>query len=240
MEKNVQNVRWLAVAAVLVASFLVGTPEVAAQETKEEFDDTIHVIQKKPVLQAKRFELMPRFGVGINDTVHQSFKLGVSGNYHFSERAYVGGMFEWYNFQGVLGGTTNTFNNAYTTTRTAPDAPILNWFAGAEGGFLPLYGKFTLFNWAIIYWDLGATLGVGFANTESLVNADSRGTFAATGSLVTRLYMNDWLGLNLELRDVLFPGQVEGQQRQYNPISNIATVALGVSLYLPPSFEYSD
>jgi len=235
--------RWSVLAAFAVAYASVGIGPAVAQDekTKGDFEDEIHVLQRKPVLENNRFELTPRFGTSVNDTIYRSFKVGANGNFHVSERVYIGLLFEWYDFGGALGGPTNTFQKSYDATSTTADAPVLNWFGGAEAGFKPIYGKFALFNIAILYYEIGASLGLGYADAESMALPRSGGTFGATGSLNMRLFLNDWLAFDLEFRDILFPTTVSaGGGNQEDILGNIATVSGGVSIYLPTTFEYGD
>lgn len=241
MSHLARYVCWSFVAAT-VAVMLVEVSTAAAQETeeKEEFDDTVHVVQRKPMLQKNRLEIAPRFGTSLNDPIYRSFKAGLNLNYHFSERAYLGGLFEWYNFGDALGGRTGTFEKAYDQTSTQADAPVLNWFAGLEGGFKPIYGKFALFNSAIMYYDLGASIGVGYADATSINLPTSEGTFGATASLSGRLFINDWMAFDLELRDIFYPAKLASGGQNQSTLANSVTVSGGVSLYLPTSFEYSN
>ena len=94
-------------AGVLGASlmiFVLAAPEAQAQQVRRKFKDKIHVVQKKPVLQKKRLEIAPRFGLSFNDPLYRSFKVGANLNYHIKERVFLGATVDWYNFGGALGG----------------------------------------------------------------------------------------------------------------------------------------
>lgn len=231
--------RWSVLTAVFVATSLFALSTAHAEDDEKErkhFEDTIHVIQKKPVLEKNRLEVTPRFGMSINDPIYRSFAVGSNANFHLSERFYIGGLFEWFDFGDAIGGTTKTFDRAVDETRTQADAPVLNWFGALEAGYTPIYGKFTLFNISILYYNIGATLGAGYLDAESLTTA-SAGGFGATGSIVGRLFLNDWMAFDLEVRDHLFQANLQGGEE--TPISNIVTAAAGFSFYIPPTFEYS-
>lgn len=208
--------------------------------TKTEFEDTIHVVQRKPVLEKNRVELTPRFGTSLNDAVYRSFKIGSNINYHFSERAYVGGIFEWFDFGDVLGGTTPAFDKAVDETSAAPDAPVIQWLGGIEGGFVPIYGKFSLFNVAIVYYELGASLGATALSARSLSSNIEGITFGGTGSLHGRIFLNDWMALGVEVRDVMFPVTLTGDDGSVSALGNSVTIAGGMSFYFPTTFSYDD
>ncbi|MFU8805962.1 MAG: hypothetical protein ACNA8W_19275, partial [Bradymonadaceae bacterium] len=90
MPKDSMSWSRLLTVMVIGLSLTLSSGESWAQETRQQFSDTIHVVQKKPVLQKGRLDLVPRFGVSINDSIHRSYKLGVNANYHFAERLYAG------------------------------------------------------------------------------------------------------------------------------------------------------
>jgi outer membrane beta-barrel protein len=231
---------WTRIAIVMVVglSFSLVSETVSAQETRQEFSDTIHVVQKKPVLQKGRFDLVPRFGVSLNDSMYRSYKVGVNGNYHFSERFYAGGIFEWYNFGGVLGGPTSNFKDVNSQTRTTADAAYLNWAGGLELGFVPLAGKFALFNRAILYYDMALTAGGMWADASTIALPASQGGAAGTVSLSNRIFFNRWMAVNLEVRDVVFMAGLRNQDEK--SMTHAVTASLGLSMYFPTAFRYSD
>lgn len=209
-----------------------------AQETRQEFSDTIHVVQRKPVLQKGRFDLVPRLGMTINDSMYRSYKVGVNGNYHIAERLYVGGVFEWYNFGGVLGGPTSNFKDVNTETSTTADSAFLNWAGGLEVGFVPLAGKFALFNRSILYYDLAITAGGLWTDHSSIALTSARGGAGGTLSVSNRVFFNRWMAVNFEVRDVMYMATVRGVET--TNLTHTVTASLGLSMYFPRTFSYSD
>lgn len=224
---------------ILVASLILLTalPAWAQEKAREDYEDTIHVIQQKPVLQKGRFDLTPRFGVSVNDSMYRHFKVGGNANYHFTENIYLGGLFEWYDFGESLGGLTASFKESQDATRSTTDASIVNWNGGLELGYVPIMGKFAFVDSFIIYYDVAVTVGGAYLDTKTIALAGSQGTFGGTASLSTRVFFTDWLALNLEVRDMIYSADLRGQQ---GALTNLVTVSGGLSFYLPTSFEYSE
>lgn len=220
-----------------VLVLIAAQPVLAQEATRQEFDDTIHVIQRKPVLQKGRFDFVPRFGVSVNDSLYRHYKLGVNGNYHFAESVYLGGLFEWYNFGDALGGPTDAYEESANETNTTADAAVINWLGGLELGYKPIVGKFAFADSFIVYYDVGVTAGGAFINAESVALSAASGKIGGTVSAVSRVFFNDWFALNLEVRDVIFSADLRGEQ---GALTNVVTVAAGASLYLPTTFEYSE
>jgi outer membrane beta-barrel protein len=228
-----KSTAWL----VGILALLMAAPALAQETERREFSDTIHVIQRKPVLQNGRLDLVPRFGMSINDSMYRHFKVGVNANYHFTESVYLGGLFEWYNFGDVLGGPTSSYEAGQNATRASSDAAVVNWAGGLELGYVPIVGKFAFAESFIVYYDMGVTAGGAYINAESLALRSAEGTIGGTASLVTRIFFNDWMALNIELRDLIFQSDLRGAP---GSLTNLITVAAGFSFYVPTAFEYSD
>ncbi|AWV90009.1 outer membrane beta-barrel domain-containing protein [Bradymonas sediminis] len=226
------SLAWL-VAILMLA---LATPAFANDTDKEDFEDTIHVVQRKPVLQKGRFDLTPRFGMSVNDSMYRHFKVGANANYHFTESFYVGALFDWYNFGETLGGPTGAFKASQNATGSISDAAVVNWSGGLELGYVPLVGKFAFAESFIIYYDFAISAGAEYIDSQSIALPASSGGPGGTVALTTRVFFNDWLALNLEVRDLIFSADLKGQQ---GALTNIVTVAAGLSFYLPTAFEYS-
>lgn len=207
------------------------------QQIKRKFKDKIHVVQPKPVLQKGRFELSPRFGMTVNDSVTRNFKVGVNANYHIIESLYVGGLFEWYDFGSALGGSTDVFEQVQNQTGTIPEGAVLNWFGGLELGYVPFWGKFALFNSTIAFYDFAITVGGGGVNAKSLQIPTAYTTGGGTVALSGRIFFNKWIALSLEVRDIIFLANLNNAT---GALTNIASIGLGASFFLPTSFEYSE
>ena len=207
--------------------------EANAQQIRRRFKDRVHVVQPKPVLQKGRFELAPRIGFSFNDALYQSIKVGVAGNYHISERVYVGAMFDWYNFGDQFGGQTEAFEIAQNETNAAPDAPGLNWMAGAQVGFVPIFGKFAMFNSGIVFYDIGVQAGVGWAESKTLQVPVGTGGVAGSIGVTSHIFLTEWLSLNVEVGDTIYFANLGGE----STLSHLVAASVGVGIYLPSSVE---
>jgi outer membrane beta-barrel protein len=231
--------RWVCAALVAGATWFsswAGTTDVAAEQVRQKFKDRIHVVQPKPVLQGGRFELQPRFGMSVNDAINRSVKLGANGNFHIGESFFVGGLFEWYNFGGGLGGPTDVFEETRNQTGTAADAAVINWLGGLELGYAPIVGKLALFDSSIFFYDVAFSVGGVWIDAESISITSPQGKPGATIGLTSRIFLNSWFALNCEIRDTLFMADLEGAP---GTLTNVVTAGFGVSIYIPTAFEYS-
>ncbi len=216
-------------AAALVAAMiaLLAMPDGASAQQVE--DGTITVIQPKPMLRRHRLQLTPRIASTLNDAVLRQWSVGGSLTYNISERLYIGGIFEWFDFNEGLGGTTQVYEEVITATDAIPELAPLTMVAGLEVGFVPAYGKLVLFNKTIGYFDLYVVGGPVAIDSQRGIHV---GGTAAVG---VNLYFNRWLGLNTEFRDRLSIEELPGAG---NSFTNTVTGSIGLTIMLPFNFEY--
>ncbi len=220
-----------ALCALTLLALLV-PQEADAQEIRRKFKDRVHVVQPKPVLQKGRFEVSPRIGFSFNDSLYQSIKAGAAANFHITERIYVGGVFDWYNFGGALGGQTEAFGAAQNQTGTQPDVPVMNYYGGLQFGFVPIFGKFSIFGSGIVYYDIAAQVGLGWADSASLQSASSGGLAGSIG-IASHIFVTEWMSVNFEVGDTLYFAPVGGT----STLSHMVAASVGLGFYLPTSVK---
>ena len=185
--------------------------------------DLIRVIQRRPFLRRKRFELAPVMGTNINDSLVNFFMAGASGTYHLTEVMAVGLTGNW-----ALGSETDLFDSVITEYDVFPEISKVRWSAVLEYQYAFMYGKFALFNTWIIPWDTYAVLGAGVTQTELATHP----TLAV--GIGQRYFMNRWFCLNVSLRDGVYNEDYPGGAQ----IVNNLVFGAGVSFFLPPNFQY--
>ncbi len=236
--RSLRAVAFAAFLATVSATAFASNDAYAQDErVRKKFKDKIHVVQPKPVLQKGRFELQPKFGMSLNDAINRSVMLGISANYHIIESLYIGGLFEWYDFGGALGGETNTFEIVSTQTRTDADAAVINYMGGLELGYVPIYGKFAFLNSGIVFYDVSVTAGGAYIAAESVLIPSAQNTFGGLVGINARAFLTKWMALNLFVRDTIFMADLAGAN---GSLTNVVMTGLGVSFYLPTTFEYSE
>lgn len=230
------------VGSVLLFSMVL--PNAAGAEEKQQirkkFKDKIHVVQPKPVLQKGRFEAAPKLGVTMNDSVVRNYKVGANLNFHIIEPLYIGAVGEWYDFGGVLGGTTDVFEQVQNQTGTSAEGAVLNWYGGLDIGYVPFWGKFALFNRGIAFYDFAVTVGGGAVNASSIKIPTGTTGGAGSVSLSGRIFFNKWLALTVEIRDIIFMANLSTGAETVSALTNIASAGIGIGFFLPTTFEYSE
>jgi outer membrane beta-barrel protein len=223
-----------------------GKPGEAAKRTWQD----VVVVPRKAFLKSGRLELFPFTGVSLNDVLIRHYSFGGDLNYYLSDVFSIGLEGQYYlkertDRESVVG---LQYNRVATLNRYL-------WSGAVQFGYVPGYGKFTLFNRYIMHWDFYIQGGVGLIQTEIIPRRVGDETFKnnnITPSLGggTHLFLSNWLTFNVALKDYIFNDKFEPTQRAVT--DNIDTVKAnaesqwvhnimlyaGIGLYLPGSFQY--
>jgi len=115
----------------------------------------------------------------------------------------------------------------------------INLIAGLEAQWAPLYGKLSLFSESFIHFDLYAVLGpalVQYAGPSSTGDGSStQTTVGGNGGVGLRLFLNRWLTLRTELRDLVYVEKV--QPLPANSVRQQIMFELGLSMFFPTVFS---
>ena len=205
---------------------------VKSQKKKREFNDKIVVIQRKPFMRRNRVELAPMFYGGVNDSL--LFQVGVAGqiNYHILEWLYVGvygGYQDWRVADRKQNGLSEVYDDVIDATDANPKTSIVDWYLGGVVGFVPLYGKFSIFNTSVVHWDFSLGIGGGTVNTRA-------NGFLGAGLITVdhRWYLLKWLSLNIGLKGWIYYEDVG----DYKGVFTHWQAGIGVGFWLPPSWTY--
>jgi outer membrane beta-barrel protein len=227
------------------------TPE-HQQEAREE----IFAVQQIYALRINRVELMPSASFSLNDPFISHNGLGIGLNYWWTNVLALGLNFIWY--EGLEAESDLNFQ-VRRSTRLAVPVNLYQFAAHLNFTYVPLYGKFAMFNEFIFQWDAYIVGGVGIMNTRPLpvvdpevrsFNFDIRVAFNLGIGL--RVFVTRWLAVFAELRNYMYLEQLEnldvalGADRtdpstwtQSSPAftSNV-TAHIGLTIFLPFDFEY--
>lgn len=146
----------------------------------------------------------------------ESLGIGISGEYFLEQvdRSAV----EWVR-RGFLSAPADYATPQWGTWLT------LYW--------LPVDGKFSLFDSMIGYFDIYAGLGGGVVATSSDALRP-----AITASVGQHFVLADFLTVRFELRDFLYFDEHQFLSQTRSSIRNQLMFRIGFGLFIPPSFEY--
>ena len=233
---------------------IAGEAETGPKE--KEVVEEIYAVQRMYVLRNGRLELAPSIGFAVNDPYTARTALSGALNYWITNVLAVGGNVLWY--QGLDSESQLNF----TIRKSARLAvPITEYQLAGHLNFtyVPIYGKFNMFNQSIFQWDSYLVGGVGLIRTRPIAvidpavrkyNFDWRLSFNV--GMGIRVFISKWLSIFGELRDYIYLEKLEnldvalGQARQdkatwideNSSLTNNFMVQVGISMFFPFTFEY--
>jgi outer membrane beta-barrel protein len=218
-------------------------------------NEQMYAVQQIYALHARRFEIQPAWNVTLNDQFvdHPGPVLGL--NYYVTNVLAI----------GINGGyyfNTDKVFNAQTRRAARVSVPLTEylWQAALNFTYVPMYGKFAGFSDFIFHYDVYMVGGVGAITTRPIpvVDPDNRSfkwgdpKVAFNVGIGLRIFFNRWFAADLEVRDYVFQDKLEATTvaataaDKANPdtwygenkITNNVQAQLGVSIFLPTSWEY--
>jgi len=228
-----------------------GSPDAAAVKAAANLSwADIVVLPRKAFLKGLRLELAPYTGTSLNDILIRHYVFGVNLNFFLSDVLWVGVQGNYYikaltERESLVGLQYNRI-------------PTLNRYlfgAALNFGYVPVYGKFALFNSSIIHWEVYASAGFGITRTEIIPRVPGDATFTNDSltpnfALGGRFFLFDWLTLNYAVRDYLILDKFEAVNRPRGSTAAQAKATadgvlvhnvmfyVGAGIYFPTKFSY--
>jgi outer membrane beta-barrel protein len=223
--------------------------EAAAGTRRASYDDIV-VVPRKAFLKSGRLEVAPFTGITLNDVLIHHYSFGGDLNFYLTDVFSIG--LEGQYFVKEQSGRESLVGLQYNRV---PSLNRYKYAAAFNFGYVPGYGKFTLFNKYIWHWDIFVAAGVGAIWTEIIPRIAGEQTFQSINitpdfGVGTRFFLNDWLTVSFSLRDYAFNDKYEPTDRMRGePIENVKARAVSqfvnnimffasVGFYLPTSFQY--
>ncbi len=234
--------------------------DVEEKEKSIEARHPIWAVQQIYALRRGRLDVQPSFGISMNDPYmqHQSVNLGAA--YYITEVLAAGVSFNFYRWLEA-----ESELNFEVSRASHQIVPINQYFWGGQLNFtyVPMYGKFALFGshtqW-IFHWDVWILGGGGFIFTrpQPVIDPDFREfdfkmKFCFNLGIGGRLYLTRFAAIYLELRDYIFPEELESLEtfaraedrrdpdkwlQEEHKLTNNVMFHVGLSLFIPFTFEY--
>ncbi len=232
----------------------IGGPKTQRPTTTLSWQDIV-VVPRKRFIKSGRLEIAPIAGITVNDNLIRHYMFAADLNYFLTDALWVGLQGQYFvkqlSSQAELVGLQ--FNRISTLNR---------YLYGGQFnmGYVPVYGKFALFNRSIIHWEIWALGGIGVTMTENIsrdpADQDSKAfkNTALTPSfgIGSRFFLTDWLTVNFALRDYLIidkyeplpeggvacSDSVDCKNKAPGVVVNNFVAYLGVGMYLPTKFSY--
>ncbi len=224
----------------------------AVRKTPLSWEDIVVVI-RKPFLKQKRTELYPFVGTTMNDNMVRHYTVGGELAYWLTDVLAIGVEGLYY-----VRAFREPFDLVARQARRLPTVNEYNWSAALNFHYVPVYGKFAILDRKLVTWEVAFTAGIGAGQSEVIPRDTKFPGF--TNFLIMpnvganmRFFLAKWLTINIGVRDYLFLDKFEpvardvgmnatAEQAKENADSqliNNVMFQIGVSFWLPTSFEYT-
>ncbi len=232
------------------------TTSSAATEEAQEAREEIYAVQQIYALRINRVEINPSVSFTLNDPFVSHTGVGIGLNYWWTNVLAIGANFIWYD-----GLESESDLGFFVRRSTRLAVPVNSYQLGAHLAFtyVPIYGKFAMFNEFIFQYDIYVLGGVGLMNTRPIPVIDPEFRSFNFGIRVAfnigiglRVFVTRWLAIFGELRNYMYLEQLENLQVALGParaeestwtqsssafINNV-TAHVGLTFFLPFDFEY--
>jgi outer membrane beta-barrel protein len=204
----------------------------------------IVVVPRRPILKYHRVEIIPTYNFSFNSPVIRHHGFGGIANFFLSETLNIALEATYYQ-QEIL----NHYFFRGLNDRVLPSVNRYRWSAAFNFGYVPIYGKFALFNRLIFQWEAYIQAGLGVIQTE-WIPRDPAQTSATNFNVMwhidigIRTFLTKWLVIQAYLKDYMFIDSYEPPQRTspndpgVTQFVNNLVFGVGVGMFLPTSFEY--
>jgi outer membrane beta-barrel protein len=209
------------------------TPTETVRAQGERWNEIV-VLPRRTVLKARRVELFPVYHFNFANPLIRHHGIGAQINYFLSEALWLGIEGAYY-FPEQDTGPKGTYFLIGAQDKVLPAVNKLIFSALLDFGYVPVQGKFALFNRKIVHWEGYVTAGVGtFMNEVIPVKADDPAfrniSFMFNAGFGSRLFLTRWLTLNAYLK--LF-----GYLDTFEPVGNQAFTRTGTGCQAYPKTE---
>jgi outer membrane beta-barrel protein len=224
------------------------------KEAARPLREQIYAVQQLFAIRARRFEFNPYWSFTLNDQFVSHPGPGLAINYYITNVLAV----------GVNGNYYQPFNidsdfNADVRRAARVGVPLTEyqWSAALNFTYVPAYGKFAGFGDFIFHYDAYVLGGVGALSSRPIPvfdpdnrNFEYRPKLAFDAGFGLRVFFNRWFAAVIEVRDWIFNDELENlvvneqepldEANWYGDkkITNHVQLQLGVSIFIPFSFEY--
>jgi outer membrane beta-barrel protein len=249
---------WRIVAAVLIlAGAVMATPSLAfAQEGEQEESQQETAREKGPIVRHKllyrstRVELSPLLGMTVNDAFLRNGFVGAQVAYHLTNEFGIGftGGFSPFQLKTDLYNNVEAELSNENPARLADTSySFIQWLAGVEVQYVPIFGKFSLGKSLISNYDLHLILGIAAVGQSAEAAVDSEEPDQQLSGinpspvfgLGFRIFTSDALSINVQARDYLYNRALVSRGTADADLKNNVMVSLSASFFFPGEVKIS-
>jgi outer membrane beta-barrel protein len=200
-------------------------------ESDTALGDRVKAVQRKHFLKRGRLEAVPSFALSLNDAFNSKVGAGLALNYHLADSIAVS-----VHYDQFYRAQSDNVRIAKRELRSLLLASAIDWSTGLDFVWTPIYGKLAWFN-TIVQYDLFLSTGAGAVWSQTSGAPVNDGLHpAVSAGIGQRFAFTDWMAFEFWVRQLLYADRP--QDRSISEIQKVLTMNVGLSFWLPPSFEY--
>ena len=216
-------------------------------------------VRHKVLYRSTRFEAAPILGLTTGDAYLRNAVVGAKFTYHLTNEVGLGVAAGY----SPLHLETDLAKNTKTVLQSNDPGQLedlefsyLQWFAGFEVDWVPLFGKFSLMNSTTVAWDIHLIGGLSLMKRAGCVANDpdtpcngtsaDPTTFANVGISPAptigggfRMFLGDAYAISFQVRDHLYQRAEAGSGSRQGEFSSNVLATLGVSFFFPQTVKIS-
>src|SRR5262249_52377950 len=195
----------------------------------------------------------PFVATTMNDNMIRHDTVGGEFNYYLTDVLAIGVEGQYYIHQ-----FEEPYDLVARQARRLPTVNQYNWSAALDFHYVPVYGKFAVLDHNLITWEAFFTAGIGAGQSE-VIPRDTK--FPGFTNLLVqpnvgasmRFFLARWVTISFGIRDYIFLDHFEPKDRSDTMYATAADAKdhadtslinnimfqIGVSFWVPTSFEYT-
>jgi outer membrane beta-barrel protein len=214
-------------------------------------DDDYGVIQNRTFSKSGKVYLSLVYGPLVNDPFSKSRAAGAMVGYYFSEDFGIEA--SYLNYDSTKSESVQNFNSL-SNAGVSPNYNLLKSSTAVSATYTPFYAKMSFMNKAIMYFDMGFTLGAGLSSYDQVIFKRVQGIGTAIGEdketassphfelgVMQQLFLNKNFAFRVDVKNSFYSQKVKqydvgtGGNQSARPEEtksvNDTTITLGLTLF---------
>lgn len=193
-------------------------------------DQDFHVVQNRLFTKDKRFFISPKVGLLVNDSFTKGISYGIASGYYFNERSGIEIGYTQYDVKN-----SKTTSEALRMNGSVAYNKLENQLT-ATYNWMPIYGKISLFDSSIIYFDMGINVGLGLVGYEKqleLGNKDKKSVMLIL-DISQQFFVHRNMAVRFDIQNRFYKEDRETYRNSTGPIKETEhslSAALGFVFY---------
>lgn len=237
------------VVAVVVLGLLAAAETPAFAATGDAGYESGPIVRRQLLFRSGRLEVQPMVAFTLNDAFIRNGMGGVNATLHLNNVFGIGGTFNY----GLMQMDTSLRENVQQTLEArAPNQlrnlsySYINWAADVGLTYVPIFGKFSIFNSMITHYDIHLIGGLAIVNEAAIAagggEPDAGLSGTRPGGMIgagVRLFIGEMFSLNFEARDYIYNRAQVSDGAATLQLSNNVVMSFGVGIFFPGNVKIS-